>query len=596
MVIFMYILQISCISILAFLLVLFLVERRFDKGTRKLYVALLIVSILGLLFEIFAIYSLHNINMMSPVMFKTIHRAYLTFVLTYFYLNFRYKSAFVFEETGMQDRGIAFMHVAQVILYAGIFLLPLGYDETESSVEFLYGPGVWVVYVGAAFYLFVIFSNYIEQMRRIAKEKLFPLILGVACGMVSCFYYMCDPSSNVSGIGIVIVSIAMYISLHAADKDATADADCEACREMGEQEEVLRRISFKAPDARVLIVDDSEMNRKMLKNLLKKTGMKMDEAAGGKECLELVRRNTYHLIFMDHLMPEMDGLETFASMKKEHLCDGVPVVAMTANALSMTEKDYLAMGFAAFASKPILPESLEMLVYKVLGKSLIKSVEKEEMPVQPSSHMPEEPEMESMQQESWEKLPPVNGLDYDYAALHFKSSSELSDMIRFLTDVMRPDMKELQSYYRNIKDDQELRKFCTKVHSMKNSAMTVGIVPLAGLAKTLEDAAKEENEVQIRVLMPIFEEKWEKYRLLLIEKFGFDNAQKISANPHTEEITALFRSLREAAEAMDIDALDEIMKQIDTYAFAPEYEEKLQQIRQAVMNFDVDYLKEEGYL
>ncbi len=592
----MFKMQMSCILILAFLLIIYIARKKFRKGTEKLYIALLIVSVLEIIFEIFAIYSVQNIDAFSGVMFKTIHRSYLTLVLTYFYLQFRYKSAFVFEQTGMQDKGIEFVHVAQVILYAGIFLLPMGYEETAVGSEFSYGPGVWVVYVGAAFYLLVVFCNYFEQLKKIEKEKLLPLVLGVAFGMVACFFYMTKPSENISGIAIVIMAIAMFISIQASEMKQAEETETEL-DEQKEEPELVGQVVFEAPAARILIVDDSEMNRKVLKNLLQKTKMKIEEAAGGRECLELVRKNAYHIIFMDHLMPEMDGLETFEAIKNEHLCDGVPVVAMTANALSMTEDDYLALGFAAYAPKPILPEQLNALVYRLLSKELVVSAEIKETPaaeVKKETSVAEEEKKEETPQEDWKDMPPVDGLDYNYAALHFGNSDELKEMIVFLLGVMPSDMQELKGYYEDINNPRTMQDYRTKVHSMKNSAMTIGIVPLAGLAKTLEDAAKDSNAEQICALMQVFEEKWEKYRILLTEKFAGDVSEKTVADPMSEEVQQLLRKLREAAEEMDIDALDEIMKQLDGYCFPAEYEEKVQKIRLAVMNFDVDYLQAEA--
>ncbi len=594
----MFKLQISCIVILCFLLVLFLWRRKFSKATHKLYIALLIVSILGILFEILAIYSVEQINAISPIVFKSIHRSYLTLVLTFFYLQFRYKSAFVYEEAGMQERGIEFIHVAQVILYAGIFLLPIGYEVTLDGPQFEYGPGIWVVYVGAAFYLLVVFSNYCEQLKKIEKNRLVPLVLGVACGMVTCSVYMYNPSTNASGIGIVIMAIAMFISIQASDTIAEKDAADEQTSSV-EKNEVIDQVAFEASRARVLIVDDSDLNRKVLRNLLKKTKMQIEEAASGKECLEFVRKNEYHLIFMDHLMPEMDGLETFEALKNEHLCEGIPVVAMTANALSMTEEDYLKLGFAAYAAKPILPEQLMVLVYGLLDKELVTAVEIGENIAQEEQQKPEQTVEKSEKEDTkalWDELPAVDGLDYNYAALYFKDAEEFKEMIYFLVGVMRSDMSELGSYFENIGDAQQLCNFRTKVHSMKNSAMTIGIVPLAGLAKTLEDAAKDANAMQINALMPVFEEKWEKYRISLSEKFVGETEQKTQADPSSPEIQKLLRRLREAAEDMDIDALDEIMGQIDSYEFPAQYDEKVQKIRLAVMNFDVEYLQEEGTL
>lgn len=598
----MYILQISCIIILGFLLALFAAEKKIRKATHKLYIILLVVSILQLVFECLSIWSVVGVGEISPILFKSINRMYLTLVLTYFYLGFRYKSAFVREETGAREKSLAFIHVAQVILYAGIFVLPLGYKMTPDGAVYDYGPGMWFVYVGAAFYLFVIFSNYIEQLHRIPKEKLFPLVFGIGCGMILCFGYMIYPASHITGVAMVIMGIAMFVSISVSDEEMKKSEDCEQQNQQNMQVaevSAIAKVSFSAPQARILLVDDTEMNRKILRNLLQKSQIQVDEASGGKECLEMLQKNKYHVIFMDHLMPEMDGVETFEQIKKEHLCEGVPVVIITANAMSMTEQEYLALGFSAYLSKPVLPEKLNLLLYQLLDKSKMSSVEIENVTKPDQAEEAETAESgkkKDGEEEDWTLLPAVNGLDYDYAALHFKTPSEMEDMIHFLVGVMQSDMNQLREFFANRKQEQELTKFCTKVHSMKNSAMTVGIVPLAGLAKTLEDAAREKNEAQMSAMMPVFEDKWEAYRLLLAEKFIADTSDKRVADPYSREVSELFSALRSAAEEMDIDALDAIMRQIDAYEFPQEYDEKMQQIRRAVTNFDVDYLQEQGYL
>lgn len=608
----MYILQISCMIILGFLLVLFASEKRTGKATHKLYIALLVVSILQLAFECFSIWSILGATEISPLLFKSINRAYLTLVLTYFYLGFRYKSAFVREETGVGDKGLAFIHVAQVILYAGIFILPIGYKVAADGEVYDYGPGMWVVYVGAAFYFFVIFSNYIEQMRKISKEKIIPLVLDIGIGMFLCFWYMIYPMSHITGVAMVVMGIAMFVSISVSDRtgmesDPVTLCEKEPVRKENAKKETAEtsglspdaKVSFCAPMARILLVDDTSMNRKIIRNLLQKSQIQVEEASGGEECLAMLHERHYHVIFMDHLMPEMDGLETFERIKNEHLADGVPVVVMTANAMSMTEKEYHALGFSAYLSKPVLPEKLNQMLYQLLDQTLLSEV-KVENKSEETKQVKADEQAESVERqeakEKWADLPAVNGLDYDYAALHFNTTEEFTDMICFLVGVMQSDLDQLQEYFRNREQEQELEKFCTKVHSMKNSAMTVGIVPLAGLAKTLEDASREKNEAHMSAMMPVFAKKWEEYRLLLLQKFVSDASDKNEADPHSEEVTKLFDSLRSAAEEMDIDALDAIMKRIDAYAFPEEYTEKLQEIRRAVTNFDVDYLQEQGYL
>jgi len=226
--------------------------------------------------------------------------------------------------------------------------------------------------------------------------------------------------------------------------------------------------------------------------------VQVEEASGGGECLELVKKNTYHMIFMDHMMPEMDGLETFDILKRQHLCDNIPVIAMTANTISMTEEDYCNHGFAAFIAKPIVPENLGKTVYELLDPALVTVLQKSEVIIQQSSTEREiadsEQTMDSSEKPRWKELPMVDGLDYHYAALHFQTVEEFKEMVRFLVEVMKSDRIEIESYFDTLDKAESLKNFQTKVHSMKNSAMTIGIVPLAGLAKTLEDAAQEENK------------------------------------------------------------------------------------------------------
>ena len=114
--------------------------------------------------------------------------------------------------------------------------------------------------------------------------------------------------------------------------------------------------AFVAPDACVLVVDDNKMNRKVFKALLSKTKIQIDEASGGKECIEMVQKKAYDIIFMDHMMPEMDGLETYNILKEmqDYPSKKAPVVIVTANAVIGAKDRYIVKeGFRAYLSKPL---------------------------------------------------------------------------------------------------------------------------------------------------------------------------------------------------------------------------------------------------
>ena len=130
---------------------------------------------------------------------------------------------------------------------------------------------------------------------------------------------------------------------------------------------------FTAPDAKILVVDDNEINRFVFVSLLSATKVQVDEAESGIKCLEMTKKEKYHMIFMDHMMPEMDGIETFHKIKEDenNLCRDIPIVALTANAIEGARQMYLDEGFNAYLAKPFDPEEVETLIRDSLPKELI---------------------------------------------------------------------------------------------------------------------------------------------------------------------------------------------------------------------------------
>ena len=128
---------------------------------------------------------------------------------------------------------------------------------------------------------------------------------------------------------------------------------------------------FYAPDAKILVVDDNEMNLKVFLGLLKNHGMQIDTAMSGKECLARIEQNAYHMIFMDYLMPEMDGVETLRQIKKlkTNQSKDAVIIALTANAVSGAREMFLEEGFVNFLSKPINAVKLEQMIQNIFRKS-----------------------------------------------------------------------------------------------------------------------------------------------------------------------------------------------------------------------------------
>ncbi len=339
------------------------------------------------------------------------------------------------------------------------------------------------------------------------------------------------------------------------------------------QEDTAYVPMFQAPNARVLVVDDNQMNRKVFRALLNKTKIQVDEASGGRECIQMVQETAYDIIFMDHMMPEMDGIETYNILKEmeDYPNKKTPVVVVTANAILGAKDRYIIKeGFRAYISKPIEYQKLEKLIKTLLKKDLIQAVESE-----------------SILEEKEEELPIINGLDWGYAESHFPSRKNMLETLEFFRLSIGHDAEELQSLYENLEDEDGFKNYCTKIHSMKNSAATVGIIPLAGMAKVMEDAARGEQRDAIDALMPVFMAKWNSYKeLLSVVVKEEEKGQEVNE----EQWRQMLIRIRQAAEDMDITSLDRLAEDMKTYTVPTQYEEQYQNIQDAILRFDVEYL------
>lgn len=132
--------------------------------------------------------------------------------------------------------------------------------------------------------------------------------------------------------------------------------------------------SFEAPEARVLVVDDSSMNLTVVKKLLRSTKVSVDTAQSGEECLKLTKQKFYHVILLDHYMSPMDGVETLRCIRKQEngLCREVPVIALTANYSADSEKTYQEMGFDDYLTKPIESSVMEEKILSYLPEDIIE--------------------------------------------------------------------------------------------------------------------------------------------------------------------------------------------------------------------------------
>ncbi len=340
---------------------------------------------------------------------------------------------------------------------------------------------------------------------------------------------------------------------------------------------------FCAPDAKILVVDDNAVNRKVLRSLLKETQIQVTDADGGAACLELAFQNHYDLIFLDHMMPEMDGIETLHHLKerKESPCKNTPIVVLTANAVSGAKEKYLAEGFDDFLSKPIAPEKLEVMIKRMLPEEL----------VQEAKSSPDAAFLQPRQQDNpsdfLETLPDIDGLDWQYAWMHLPDPELLAFTVKEFYGQIDFAADNLAKAYQRIREPEQRNQYRILVHAMKSLAATIGIMPLSGVAKLLESAARDGKIEVIQSMTDAFLEEWRSYGQKLHGVFGIGATAKKEVEDYSV-LQALTELIRQSMLEMDIDRADELMGELREYECPEELSQTIRSLAEAVTNLDAD--------
>ena len=241
---------------------------------------------------------------------------------------------------------------------------------------------------------------------------------------------------------------------------------------------------FVAPDAKILSVDDNAVNLDLFCGILKDTKVKIDTAMNGEEALELIRKNKYHIIFLDHMMPVMDGMKTLEIIKEERLCPETAVIALTANAVGGMEKRYLGAGFHAYMTKPIEGKRLKDMVRRFLPQVLVVDAKDDE----PVSKMVEQKALE------WNKI----AEKFPYLDVNI-AKGFCSDDINFYLEVLESyvihqQVEVLEKSYAN----KDLDAYLVQIHALKSTSKSIGAMHMSEHARALEIAAKEKDMDYIR--------------------------------------------------------------------------------------------------
>ena len=235
--------------------------------------------------------------------------------------------------------------------------------------------------------------------------------------------------------------------------------------------------SFEAPEAKILAVDDLPVNLLVIANLLKETRIKIDTAGSGRECLDKCSQQKYDLILMDHMMPEMDGVQTFEKLHGDKSSPNfeTPVIMLTANALAGMREQYMDVGFADYVSKPVRGAKLEDAIRRNLPESLIKPAS----PEIPAEAVSTEP---SGFADICGAVPELNV----NAALQYccGSAELLNDLLHDFTE--NDHFSDLKAAF----EEKRWEDYRRHAHSLKSTSLMIGLTGLSERARASELALK----------------------------------------------------------------------------------------------------------
>ena len=329
---------------------------------------------------------------------------------------------------------------------------------------------------------------------------------------------------------------------------------------------------FTAPNAKILVVDDTVMNLTVVKGLLKQTKIQIDTAESGYDCLELVKKNRYDIIFLDHRMPGIDGIETLQKMKtlEGNLNMATPVISLTANAISGAREQYIAAGFEDYLTKPINSVALENLIMKYLPKNLVEiSTAESSADVEEELNLPE-----------W--LEKVEGLDVKAGVKHCGDLELYMDALKVFADGIKTGADEIEKYF----DGEDWKNYTTKVHALKSSARVIGASELSEKAKRLEDAGNAGYVDEIKKFTDGLLELYISFadKLAPLIKVEVDDTDKPMIDD--AQLAEAYDAMKDVAASFDYDNLNFILQSLDEYKLPPEDAEKISAIKSAANQLD----------
>jgi CheY-like chemotaxis protein/HPt (histidine-containing phosphotransfer) domain-containing protein len=411
-----------------------------------------------------------------------------------------------------------------------------------------------VRFAGKHLYIFVDEATFEDDLDKFMKK--YPDITVVMVTDFSSTRNSTQPNLRIMRKPLSTLSIAL--ALNGRDKHVSTERDS-------------MEFDFTAPGAEILLVDDNEVNLTVVEGLIAPLKMHITKATSGRMALELIAKKRFDIVFMDHMMPGLDGVETTRIIRRLHPSyDDVPIIALTANAIEGVKEVFLQEGMNDFVAKPIEVRTFVKTIRKWLPESKIKtgfvSVEKDD--------------------EDEEII--ISGLDTD-AAIELLGNKKLYWSI-------------LKEYYRAIptksvrikelETNEDYKNYTIEVHALKSGSRQIGAMELGDMAAALEQAGHDGDIETIKANTDTMLQKYVSY-IDLLKPYCEDKEEKSDKLMSDKvKLEDMFNQMLAAVDELDIDRMEEVMVSMERYDYPDNQQDYFKELQIAVGNIDVDLCEE----
>lgn len=330
---------------------------------------------------------------------------------------------------------------------------------------------------------------------------------------------------------------------------------------------------FEAPEANILIVDDNKVNLTVAKGLLGPLNMCVDTAMSGKAALERIVEKKYDIIFMDHMMPELDGVETTRIIRRMYPDYAeTPIIALSANAISGVKEMFISEGMNDFVAKPIELRLFNAAVKKWLPQEKVKKLSIDDL-----KHKNRKMEVETVDA--------IGDLDVDTA---MKLLGTKALYMNVLSDYLK-SIEKKAAVIEDLYNRMDIVPYTVEVHALKSASRQIGAMELGQMAEDLEHAGKDVNVNFIKENTEKLLEKYRSYIEVLSPMFednSIDEENKTEATK--EQLLELFERINKAVEDLELDVLEEAAEEMKHYKFSGDSKEFSKAFINAADNVDFE--------